>query len=92
MNTKRKIEVFTAGCEACEETVTLVKEIACSSCDVEILDMIRCVDAVTAGCALWPRQQPTALVIPNRLWLNADPVGQITGAKNAALHNLRVKS
>ena len=39
MSTKRKIEVFTAGCHACEETVALVKTIACSSCDVQILDM-----------------------------------------------------
>ncbi len=36
---KRKIEVFTAGCPACEETIALVNRIACSSCEVEILDM-----------------------------------------------------
>jgi glutaredoxin len=36
---KRKTEVFTAGCAACEETVALVKSIACPSCDVEVLDM-----------------------------------------------------
>lgn len=36
---KRKIEVFTAGCPACEETIALVNRIGCSSCDVEILDM-----------------------------------------------------
>lgn len=39
MNAKRKIEVFSAGCPACEETVSLVKEIACPSCGVTILDM-----------------------------------------------------
>jgi glutaredoxin 3 len=39
MSTKRTIEVFTAGCQACDETVSLVKKIACSSCDVQILDM-----------------------------------------------------
>ena len=39
MRTNRKIEIFTAGCQACEETVALVKQIACSSCDVQILDM-----------------------------------------------------
>ena len=40
MNTnKRKVEVFTAGCPACAETVKLVKEIACSSSEVEVLDM-----------------------------------------------------
>jgi len=39
MNKKRNIEVFTAGCAACEEAIALVKKIACSSCDVQILDM-----------------------------------------------------
>lgn len=40
MNTnKRKVEVFSAGCPACVEVVKLVREIACSSCDVEVLDM-----------------------------------------------------
>jgi len=39
MATKRKIEVFSAGCPACQETVNLVQRIACPSCDVSILDM-----------------------------------------------------
>ena len=36
---KRKVEVFTAGCPACDEAVSLVRGIACDSCDVEVLDM-----------------------------------------------------
>jgi hypothetical protein len=28
---KRKIEVFTAGCPLCDETVKLVRELACPS-------------------------------------------------------------
>lgn len=39
MGNKRKIEVFSAGCPACEETIELVNRIACSSCEVSILDM-----------------------------------------------------
>ena len=39
METKRTIEIFSAGCAVCEETVTLVKQIACPSCDVTVLDM-----------------------------------------------------
>ena len=39
MEQKRKIEVFSAGCPACEPTVQLVKSIACPSCDVQVLDM-----------------------------------------------------
>lgn len=35
----RKIEVFSAGCGVCEETINLVKSLACPSCDVTVLDM-----------------------------------------------------
>lgn len=38
MNKKRKVEVFTAGCPVCVDAVKLVNQIACGSCDVEILD------------------------------------------------------
>lgn len=39
MTTKRKIEIYSAGCAVCQETIDLVNKIACSSCDIEILDM-----------------------------------------------------
>jgi hypothetical protein len=39
MSTKRKIEIFSAGCAACEETVKLVNQLACPSCEVSVLDM-----------------------------------------------------
>ena len=35
----RTVEVFTAGCGVCNELVNLVRSIACSSCDVSVLDM-----------------------------------------------------
>lgn len=35
----RKIEVFSAGCAVCEDTIALINRIACPSCEVEILDM-----------------------------------------------------
>jgi hypothetical protein len=35
----RKIEVFSAGCAVCEDTIALINSIACPSCEVEILDM-----------------------------------------------------
>ncbi len=38
MNT-RKIEVFSAGCPLCKETAARVKDLACPSCEVEIVDM-----------------------------------------------------
>lgn len=36
---KRTVEVFSAGCPACEDTIQLVNDIACPSCEVSILDM-----------------------------------------------------
>jgi hypothetical protein len=36
---KRQVEVFTAGCPICDETVNLVKSVACPSCDVRIYDL-----------------------------------------------------
>lgn len=39
MTNKRKIEIFSAGCPTCQDTVDLVNKIACSSCDVDVLDM-----------------------------------------------------
>jgi hypothetical protein len=39
MNTKRKVEVFSAGCPACQDAIELVNGIACPSCDVAVLNM-----------------------------------------------------
>lgn len=36
---KRTIEIFSAGCPACTETIALVNSIICGSCTVEVLDM-----------------------------------------------------
>jgi glutaredoxin 3 len=41
MNTKKKIEVFSAGCSTCKETIELVKRIAGSSHEVVVHDMQR---------------------------------------------------
>jgi len=39
MTSKRKVEIYSAGCSACQDTIDLVKNIACSSCDVTVFDM-----------------------------------------------------
>ena len=39
MNGKRVIEVFSAGCAVCEETIAMVQRVACPSCEVTVLDM-----------------------------------------------------
>lgn len=36
---KRQVEVFTSGCAVCEPTVRLVRELACSSCDITVHDL-----------------------------------------------------
>ena len=35
----RKIEIFSAGCPVCKDIVKQVKDAACPSCDVQVLDM-----------------------------------------------------
>jgi len=39
MNAKRQVEIFSAGCPVCQETIDLVKRLACQSCEVTVLDM-----------------------------------------------------
>jgi glutaredoxin 3 len=39
MPEKRQVEVFTAGCPVCEQTVEMVRGIACESCDVTVVDV-----------------------------------------------------
>jgi glutaredoxin 3 len=65
MSEKRKVEVFSAGCPACDETVQLVQSIACPSCEVTVLDMH---DPAVAGRAksLGVRSVP-AVAIDGRL-------------------------
>lgn len=39
MTAKHIVEVFSAGCPACQDAIKLVNRLTCSSCDVSILDM-----------------------------------------------------
>lgn len=36
---KRKVEVFMSGCFICDETVALVKELACPNCEVTVYNL-----------------------------------------------------
>lgn len=65
MAEKRKIEVFSAGCPACEQTVQLVRRIACPSCEVTVLDM-RKPGVATHAHSLGIRSVP-AVVIDGKL-------------------------
>lgn len=39
MTNRRSVEIFSAGCTICEALVARINEIACSSCEVSVLDM-----------------------------------------------------
>ncbi|HYU48111.1 MAG TPA: thioredoxin family protein [Terriglobales bacterium] len=62
---KRKIEIFSAGCAACESTVVLVQRIACDSCEVTVHDM-RQKDVAARAKDLGIRSVP-AVVINGKL-------------------------
>jgi len=38
-NKTRKIEIFSAGCSVCDDVVRQIQEAACTSCDIQVLDM-----------------------------------------------------
>ena len=61
MTTKRTIEIFSAGCPACEQTVTRVRALACPSCEIVVLDMTRAEVAQRAR-ALGVRSVPAVAI------------------------------
>ncbi len=63
--TRRKVEIFSAGCPACTDTIDLVNSIACPSCDVTVLDM-RNVEVGKRAKNLGIRSVP-ALVVDGKL-------------------------
>jgi len=65
MNTKRQIEIYSAECPACEETIELVNRIACSSCEVSVFDMKKA-EVANRAKALGIRSLP-AVVIDRKL-------------------------
>ena len=65
MAQKRKIEIFSAGCPACDETVQTVNDIACPSCEVQVLDMHR--EDVAAQAKEYGIKSVPAVVIDGKL-------------------------
>jgi len=65
MTDKRKIEVFSAGCPVCDDTVKLVNNLACPSCEVNVLDM-KSPDVAERAKTLGIRSVP-AVVIDGKL-------------------------
>ncbi|MFN3324522.1 MAG: glutaredoxin family protein [Bryobacteraceae bacterium] len=65
MTAKRKIEVFSAGCPACEEVIAMINRIACPACDISILDT-RQAEVAARAKSLGVRSVP-AVVIDGKL-------------------------
>lgn len=61
----RKVEVFTAGCPLCDDTIEMVRRIACDSCDVTVLDL-NDEEVAERAAALGVRSVP-AVAIDGRL-------------------------
>lgn len=61
MNAKRQIEIFSAGCPLCEETIALVNELACPSCEITVHDMRRS-DGAERARALGVRSVPAVAI------------------------------
>lgn len=57
----RKVEIFTAGCAVCVDTIDLVKQIACPSCQVSVHDM-HDKDIATRAKSLGIQQVPAVVV------------------------------
>jgi glutaredoxin len=62
---KRIVEVFSAGCPACEPTVQLVQSLSCPSCDVQVLDMRT--DAAQAKARAYGVQRVPAVAVNGTL-------------------------
>lgn len=61
MTAKRKVEVFSAACPACTEVESLVKSLACPSCEVDVLDM-RDITVAQRAKALGVRSVPAVAI------------------------------
>ena len=71
MMNKRQVEIFTADCSLCDETVKLVKELACSSCQVSVYDLREPADLAKA--AQYRINGVPAIAINGRLMLTGKP-------------------
>ena len=39
MANQRQIDIYSAGCTVCEDTVKMVRDMACPSCNISVRDM-----------------------------------------------------
>jgi glutaredoxin 3 len=60
-DTRRRIEIFSAGCAVCEDVVRQVKAAACPSCEILVLDM-KAPDVQRRAAALGIRSVPAVAI------------------------------
>jgi len=59
--TARTVEVFSAGCAVCTDTIAMVQRAACPSCEVVVLDMLD-PEVVRRAQALGIRSVPAVVI------------------------------
>jgi len=62
---RRTIEIFSAGCVTCKETIKLVESLVCESCEVKVHDMNA--RGVAAKAKKYGVQRLPAIVIDGKL-------------------------
>ncbi len=75
----RKVEVFTAGCPACEPVVEMVKSMACEYCDVTVYSVAEKRDGVNDMIKQYGISSLPAVVVDGRL------LGENTAVKREEL-------
>ena len=58
----RKIEIFTAGCPVCNEQVQKIKELACISCDIEVLNVNENSEALMRSKSFGIKRLPSVVI------------------------------
>ena len=61
MAAKRRVEIFSAGCPVCEEAISLVKKLACPSCEVTVHEM-KDINVAKRAKQLGVRQVPAVVI------------------------------
>ena len=90
MTQNRKVEIFAAGCPACESTISLINSVACPSCEVTVLDMNESAVAARAN-NLGIRSVP-AVVVDGKLAICCQDAGvtqqalEVSGVGKPAVH------
>ncbi len=60
MSNKRHVEIFSAGCDLCQDLIEKVRNMACSSCEIDVLDLSRDENVIHSAPAVAVDGQPVA--------------------------------